>query len=183
MSDSESSIKQWRQALLLVRKVFICLLVLAALILSDCSTADAKLQSNTSKDGLQYHISLESLRDLEFQTWQLVVYKKEVSGENLILRVVGFPGTLRLDHPTPLLVKAGRRVWELEDITLANPDLLNDPRAAAAEFDLLPFLVTLNKNRPLRLLLEGSFTELPVPPYLVSEWRSLIQKDFPNETT
>jgi len=31
----------------------------------------------------------------------------------------------------------------------------------------------IDKNRPLRLFLSGVFSELPVPPFLVKEWRSL----------
>ena len=33
--------------------------------------------------------------------------------------------------------------------------------------------VILDKNRPLRLSLSGVFSELPVPPFVVKEWRSL----------
>ena len=34
-------------------------------------------------------------------------------------------------------------------------------------------LADLNKNRPLRLQLPGVFNELPVPPFVVKEWREL----------
>ena len=48
-----------------------------------------------------------------------------------------------------------------------------DAERAAAEFDLNPLLADLNQNRPLRLELPGVFVELPVPPFVVGEWRSL----------
>jgi hypothetical protein len=80
---------------------------------------------------------------------------------------------VRLDHPTPLVVYGGRRRWELDDITTANPKLVSDGRDAAAEFTLNPLLMDLHKNRPLRLELPGVFVELPVPPYVVGEWRRL----------
>ncbi|MEB3239176.1 MAG: DUF3122 domain-containing protein, partial [Cyanobacteriota bacterium] len=51
--------------------------------------------------------------------------------------------------------------------------LATDGRAAAAEFDLAPLLADLSRNRPLRLQLPGVFTELPVPPFVVQEWREL----------
>jgi hypothetical protein len=70
-------------------------------------------------------------------------------------------------------VRGGRRTWELADITLDNAKLANDGRAAAAEFDLAPLIADLRQDRPLRLELPGVFTELPVPPYVVAEWRSL----------
>ena len=60
------------------------------------------------------------------------------SGQPVVLRVVGYPGKLRLDHPVSLQVLAGRREWQLDDITLANPVLASDGREAAAEFDLDP---------------------------------------------
>ena len=91
------------------------------------------------------------------------------------LRIVGYPGRIRIDHPTPLLVSSGRFLWELADVTLESPKLAADGRGAAAEFDLGPLLEDLQQNRPLRLELPGVFTELPVPPYLVNEWRSLPQ--------
>ncbi len=34
-------------------------------------------------------------------------------------------------------------------------------------------LKNLDKNRPLRLSLSGVFSELPVPPFVVKEWRSI----------
>ena len=63
--------------------------------------------------------------------------------------------------------------WLLDDITLANPVLASDGREAAAEFALDPLLDDLSNNRPLRLALQGVFTELPIPPYVIGEWRSL----------
>jgi hypothetical protein len=121
--------------------------------------------------------SLESLRDLDYRSWQVVAYREGPPGAQapITLRIVGYPGKVRLDHPTPLLASAGRQRWELADITLASAKLKDDGRAAAAEFDLTPLLADLATNRPLRLSLAGVFTELPVPPYVVGEWRSLPQ--------
>jgi len=119
--------------------------------------------------------SLESLRDLDYQSWQVVAYREGPPRQEapITLRIVSYPGRVRLDHPTPLLVTTGRRLWELADTTLSSPKLAGDGRAAAAEFDLSPLLNDLEANRPLRLELPGVFTELPVPPYVVKEWRSL----------
>jgi len=119
--------------------------------------------------------SLESLRDLDYQSWQVVAYREGAPRPEapITLRIVSYPGRVRLDHPTPLLVSSGRRHWELADTTLSSPKLAGDGRAAAAEFDLSPLLSDLETNRPLRLELPGVFTELPVPPYVVEEWRSL----------
>ena len=117
--------------------------------------------------------SSEFLRDLDFETWQLVAYKSPFLENKLILRVIGYPGNLRIDHPTELKVESGRKHWLLDDKTLLNRELANDGRQAAAEFDLDELIRNIDKNRPLRLSLSNVFSELPVPPFLVKEWRSL----------
>ena len=129
--------------------------------------------SETEINGEFMVASSEFLRDLDFETWQLVVYKSPLIDDKLILRVVGYPGNLRIDHPTGLRVESGRKVWSLEDTTLLNIELANDSRQAAAEFDLDELIKNLEKNRPLRLSLPGVFSELPVPPFIVKEWRTL----------
>ena len=117
--------------------------------------------------------SSEFLRDLDFETWQLVAYKSPFFEDKLILRVIGYPGNLRIDHPTNLQVYSGRKKWLLNDKTLLNAELVNDGRQAAAEFDLNELINNIDKNRPLRLSLSGVFSDLPVPPFVVKEWRSL----------
>ena len=127
----------------------------------------------TEINGKSINASSEFLRDLDFETWQLVAYKSPFFENKLILRVIGYPGNLRIDHPTGLRVESGRKQWILEDKTLLNVDLANDGRQAAAEFDLDELIQNIDKNRPLRLSLSGVFSELPVPPFVVKEWRSL----------
>lgn len=139
--------------------------------------AHAQLHSHPDDSGTPVVRSLESLRDLDYQSWQVVAYRSGPPGPEapLTLRIVGYPGKVRLDHPTALQVSAGRRHWDLADITTANPKLANDSRDAAAEFDLKPLIDDLHKDRPLRLALPGVFVELPVPPFVVAEWRSLVE--------
>jgi len=129
--------------------------------------------AETEINGELINASSEFLRDLDFETWQLVAYKSPLFANKLILRVIGYPGNLRIDHPTDLRVESGRKQWLLEDKTLLNQELANDGRQAAAEFDLNELIQNIDKNRPLRLSLPGVFSELPVPPFLVKEWRSL----------
>ncbi len=129
--------------------------------------------ADTEINGEMINASSEFLRDLDFETWQLVAYKSPLYKDKLILRVIGYPGNLRIDHPTELRVESGRKEWFLDDKTLLNEELANDGRQAAAEFDLDQLIQNIDKNRPLRLSLSGVFSELPVPPFLVKEWRSL----------
>ena len=129
--------------------------------------------AETEINGELIFASSEFLRDLDFETWQLVAYKSPLFEDELILRVIGYPGNLRIDHPTSLQVDSGRKQWLLTDKTLSNVELANDGRQAAAEFDLNELINSIDKNRPLRLSLSGVFSELPVPPFVVKEWRSL----------
>lgn len=159
------------RALLPALLSLLCLLGSAVLLMP--SPAAAQLHAHSDEGGQPVLRSLESLRDLDDQSWQLVAYRQGPPGGALKLRVVGYPGRVRLDHPTPLRVWSGRQRWQLADLTLANPQLASDGRAAAAEFDLAPLLGDLRQNRSLRLALPGVFSELPVPPFVVAEWRSL----------
>ncbi len=152
----------------------------AVFLFSAPSETQAKIDIAYEND-IPLQRSLESLRDLDFQTWQVVAYPKERKDNFITLRIVGYPGSLRLNHPEDLIVKSGIKEWKLKDITLENVQLANDSREAAVEFDLEPLLLDLTQNRPLRLFLPNGFNELPVPPYLVKEWRSLKINDLKNE--
>ena len=151
-------------------KVISCLLTISLILIPAKSYAEvAETQINSSL----IQASTEFLRDLDYETWQLVAYKSSNNQEKLVLRIIGYPGNLRIDHPLSLNVESGRKSWELEDITLLNSELAEDSRQAAAEFDLDKLINDLSQNRPLRLSLQGVFSELPVPPFLVKEWRTL----------
>ncbi len=151
-------------------KILICLVIIPLLVFPVKSYAEV---AETEINGGLINASSEFLRDLDYETWQLVAYKSPNNDEKLVLRVIGYPGNLRIDHPLSLDVESGRKKWQLDDITLLNTELAEDKRQAAAEFDLENLLQDISQNRPLRLSLEGVFTELPVPPFLVKEWRLL----------
>ena len=150
--------------------VIIVCIILSSFLAPSRATAEI---SKTEINGELRQASSEFLRDLDYETWQLVAYKFPNEDGKLILRVIGYPGSLRIDHPLDLRVESGRKEWFLNDETLLNQSLANDTRQAAAEFDLEFLLTEISKNRPLRLSLEGVFSELPVPPFVVEEWRSL----------
>ena len=151
-------------------KILICLVIAPLILVPVSSYAEV---AETQINGGLLNASTEFLRDLDYETWQLVVYKSPNNNEKLVLRVIGYPGNLRIDHPLSLDVESGRKNWKLNDITLLNTELAEDSRQAAAEFDLESLLQDISQNRPLRLSLQGVFSELPVPPFLVKEWRTL----------
>ena len=135
--------------------------------------ADAKVTFDYQ--GKEIKRSLESLKGLDYQTWQIIVYPNSKLSNNLILRIVGYPGSLRIDHPTDLKVNSGRKNWDLKDITRQSKTRVETLNDSVAEFDLSPLIAELDKNRPLRLSLPGLINDLPIPPYLVGEWRSLAE--------
>ena len=155
----------------IIYKGLIALVILISLVFNPLKV-HAEI-AETEINGELINASSEFLRDLDFETWQLVAYKSPFFEDKLILRVIGYPGNLRIDHPTNLQVDSGRKQWLLNDKTLLNAELANDGRQAAAEFDLNELINNIDKNRPLRLSLSGVFSELPVPPFVVKEWRSL----------
>ena len=154
-----------------IMKNLLNILLTLSIFLIPCKTF-AQI-SQTEINGELINTSNEFLRDLDYETWQLVAYKSTINEGELILRIVGYPGSLRIDHPLDLNIQSGRKEWILSDKTLSNESLANDNRQAAAEFDLDELIKNISKNRPLRLSLPGVITELPVPPFLVQEWRSL----------
>ena len=155
----------------IISKIFLPLIIFASLIFNPLKVKAEIAETEVNGDLME--TSSEFLRDLDFETWQLVAYKSPLFENKLILRVIGYPGNLRIDHPTNLRVESGRKKWLLEDKTLLNQALANDGRQAAAEFDLDELIKNIDKNRPLRLSLSGVFSELPVPPFVVKEWRAI----------
>ena len=156
-----------------LRRLFCSLLLAVLLLLLTPATAQAEVHKYQDENSAPMLRSLESLRDLDYQSWQAVAYRVGKPGNPVVLRIVGYPGKMRLEHPTTLLVQAGVKEWQLEDITLNNDLLAKDGREAAAEFALDPLLNDLTNKRPLRLFLPGVFNEMPVPPYVVAEWREV----------
>ena len=158
----------------LFRLIISCFLICFCLFTSpNKSYADSKVTLNDDKKEITR--SLESLKDLDYQTWQLIVYPASKESKNLILRIVGYPGSLRIDHPTNLIVNSGRKNWDLNDITKNTKMKVQALNDSVAEFDLSILIAELDKNRPLRLRLPGLKNDLPTPPYLVGEWRSLAE--------
>ena len=158
------------------RLIISCLLICCCFFTSaNKSYADANVTLNDQEKEIKR--SLESLKDLDYQTWQIIVYPSSKESKNLILRIVGYPGSLRIDHPTSLIVNSGRKTWNLKDITKNSKIKIETLNDSFTEFDLSTLISELDKSRPLRLRLPDLINDLPIPPYLVSEWRSLAEQN------
>ena len=104
-------------------KVLLSLAILISLVFNPLKV-HAEV-AETEINGELINASSEFLRDLDFETWQLVAYKSPFFQDKLILRVIGYPGNLRIDHPTNLQVDSGRKHWLLNDKTLLNLSLIH----------------------------------------------------------
>ena len=165
--------EKFRKAFFLI---IACFLICGCFLINEKNTyADSKFTFNNQVKEIKR--SLESLRDLDYQTWQIIVYPSLKVSKNLTLRIVGYPGSLRIDHPTNLIVNSGRKNWDLKDITSINKARFETLNDSVAEFDLSRLIAELDKNRPLRLFLPGLINDLPIPPYLVAEWRTLADEN------
>jgi hypothetical protein len=161
--------------MMLLKKIWLtgALLMLFLLI----GAADGLASVHTypeGSNGVMYR-SLQTLRDRSNQTWQVVLYKRVQGGltQTLHLRLVGFPGGAALEHPHPLKITAGtEHVW----LATETPPVTDTPNVA--EYDLLEVMRELNATTPLRLTVpvQGQPIELPVPSFVVEEWREVAQK-------
>ena len=76
-------------------KILICIVIVPLLFVPVKSYAEV---AETQINGGLINASTEFLRDLDYETWQLVAYKSPNNNEKLVLRVIGYPGNLRIDH-------------------------------------------------------------------------------------
>ena len=153
----------------------ICCFLIYCCFFSNTKNAYAGSDFNANSYEKEIQRSIDSLRDIDYQTWQIIVYPSSKVSNNLILRIVGYPGSLRIDHPTNLIVNSGIKQWKLNDITRKSKVKIETLNDSAAEFDLSPLISELDKNKPLRIYLPGLINDLPIPPYLVGEWRTLAK--------
>ena len=107
-------------------KKILPLLLLLALIFNPLKVSAEVAE--TEINGELMNASSEFLRDLDFETWQLVAYKSPLFADKLILRIIGYPGNLRIDHPTDLIVESGRKQWLLDDETLPTKSICGSCR-------------------------------------------------------
>lgn len=118
--------------------------------------------------------SLQTLRDRDNQAWQVVLFKRVKANQvsHLNLRLVGFPGGAELEHPRRLKITTGtEKTWEAAESNTAATIAPN-----VGEYDLREVMRQLDSNTPLKLQLpvKGQDKELVVPPFVVQEWRRIL---------
>ncbi|MEB3278456.1 MAG: DUF3122 domain-containing protein [Lyngbya sp.] len=162
--------KSWNQLCLLF--TVICCLSLQLLL---SSPALASIHRYPETENQVMYRSKQSLRDRQDLSWQVVLFKRIKFGQvnEIHLRLVGFPGLTEFAHREPLrLTTATGETWLAEDVVdLSLPNNVG-------EYDVFKILQEIEKDIPLELSLpvvENQKIQLPVPPYIVKEWRKLLE--------
>ena len=119
-----------------------------------------------------------SVQDNQNQAWQLILFKRVVSGQvkDFNLRLISFPGQVTIQHPAQLLLEdSHEHQWIGEDLTRQDPQL--EPVATSVgQYDLLSTMKTLDHAERMELevtLENGDRRTLIVPQYMVKEWLQL----------
>lgn len=123
--------------------------------------------------------SRQTLKDQQGGSWQVIAFKRTHPDRSatLYLRLIGFPGTVNLDHSQPLMISDSMgKTLRAEDVSQDMFMDQNQRESAAGEYDLQPILTQLETAIPLQLALptlDQSKIVLNISPEVVQEWRSL----------
>ena len=133
--------------------------------------------------GQMVYQSRQTLKDQQGSSWQVIAFKRNRPDQTatLYLRLVGFPGTVALDHSQPLILT------DLLGKTLTATDVSQEMFADKTqmepnfgEYDLQPILMQLDPAIPLQITLPtltSSEIILTISPEVIGEWRSLTDKN------
>ncbi|MGF1672985.1 MAG: DUF3122 domain-containing protein [Rivularia sp. (in: cyanobacteria)] len=123
---------------------------------------------------LRYH-SQVSIKDKQEYSWQVLLFKKMNPGgkQDLILRLVGFPGVFEFAHPHSLeIITASGKLLSANDVYASS-----SPAPNVGEYNLtnvLPKLTTI-ESLQLNLPLLGKQKKiLEIPKTVVIEWQLLV---------
>ncbi|MBE9012262.1 DUF3122 domain-containing protein [Pseudanabaenaceae cyanobacterium LEGE 13415] len=143
--------------------------VLAVLIWAiGANTVLASVHTYSDANSILYR-SLSKLQDDRDRAWQVVFYKRFPLGQSdtIHLRLVGFPGLVKLDHDQPLEIEANRSLLSAKDVTPNNFSI-----AHVGEYDFKPVLTQLDTDTKLtlRVHLDGGEARLKIPQETALEW-------------
>ncbi|MGG6268331.1 DUF3122 domain-containing protein [Leptolyngbya sp. AN03gr2] len=113
--------------------------------------------------------SLSKLQDDRDRAWQVVFYKRFPLGQSdtIHVRLVGFPGLVKLDHDRPLEIEANRSLLSAKDVTPSDFSI-----AYVGEYDFKPVLNQLDTDTKLTLILplDSGEARLKIPQETALEW-------------
>ena len=153
------------------------LLLIFGLELLAAPPAAAKIQFLEEAPGQMVYQSRQTVQDASGNSWQAIAFKRLDASDNsatLFLRLVGFPGTVTLNHAQPLTL-----VPSLGE-TLTAPDVSSQifsdhpPEPNVGQYDLQAVLPQLKPPIGLQLLLpttQNAPVEISISPAVIEEWK------------
>lgn len=144
--------------------------------------AHAAIRQLEEAPGQMVYQARQTLKDRQGNSWQAIAFKRihPDHAATIYLRLVGFPGTAKLDHSQVLTLTDS--LGQTLTATDISPEMFSDKTQVelnAAEYDLQPILMQLAVGIPLRLLLptlNQPEIALNVSPETVEEWQSLTSQ-------
>jgi Protein of unknown function (DUF3122) len=128
--------------------------------------------------GQMLYQSRQNLQDQTGQSWQAIAFTRiHPQGSSTVsLRLVGFPGTVELDHAQPLTLtissKSNLTARDISsEISQDSPTLAN-----VAKYDIKSVLPQLKSESPLQLTLpviNGAAIEVKIPSEMIEEWQAI----------
>lgn len=141
----------------------------------DVKASEALLRQHHDSPGvLRYH-SQVSIKDDQGYAWQVLLFKQNYQNavKDLRLRLVGFPGVVKLAHPQPLeIITAEGKLLSASDAYAETA-----PAANVGEYNVTDVLSKLSTTDALKLsvlISSGQPLFLDIPKTVVTEWQLLI---------
>ncbi len=156
----------------------LAMLFIGSLVWGLSGPVQAEVYIHPDVDGRLLYQTRETLKDQRGYTWQAVAFKFSQAGGSgpLQLRLVGFPGTVALDHEQPLtlLTSLGQKltVENVSDqVSKTNP---TEPHVG--QWNLQPVLIELGDSMFLDLSVtttDEQTLRLPISPQTIEEWQTV----------
>jgi hypothetical protein len=152
--------------------LLLCLLIATLSLLP--APALANIRSLEEKPGQMLYQSRQTLEDNQGNTWQIVFFKRipPEGVPEINLRLVGFPGRDKFQHPAPLAIETSPN----QTVAAADVFETKNPGENVGQFDLAPVLDQLETNAFWRLDLPlQDPVSITVPAYIQQEWQKVAQ--------
>lgn len=153
-------------------------LCLGIILCSLTSPAQARVQQMEEAPGQIVYQARQTIRDQQKQTWQVIAFQRVKEGQvgHPYLRVVGFPGVVKIDPQLPLIMT--NALGDRFSVPATSENLFTDsahPEPHIAQYDLAAVIPKLNIAVPLRLEIPSleKAIRLNISPTALFEWQNL----------
>ncbi|PZD74813.1 hypothetical protein C1752_00801 [Acaryochloris thomasi RCC1774] len=141
-------------------------------------SAAAEVYIHPDNDGQMLYQTRRTLQDQRGYTWQAVAFKFARSGSSgpLQLRLVGFPGTVELDHEQPLMLLTSLGQKLTVDNVSDQVSKTNPTEPHVGQWNLQPVLIELGNTMFLDLSIstaDHQTLRLAISPDTIEEWQTV----------